>query len=302
MGGRGILSDRHELAVTFPVAHRLWAEADVVLAIGTRFMRPQIEWGLDDQLRIIRVDLDPTEIDRVRPPEVAVVADATLAVRALLDRVSDPAERAGWRVRVKQARDDVEADMARLVPQVDLLRAMRTALPDDGFFVDELTQVGYVSRFAFPIYTHSTYVPVTYQGALGCGFATAIGVQAANPGRPVLSISGDGGFLYTAVELSTAVQQKLPVVAVVFNDSLYGNVSRSQLRSLGATVGTTLHNPDFVAFAEAFGAHGIRATTPDELAAEISAAFKRPDVPTVIEVPVDEMPSPWPMIRLPRVR
>jgi acetolactate synthase-1/2/3 large subunit len=157
-------------------------------------MRPQVEWGLDDKLRIVRVDLDPTEIDRVRPPTVAVVADAKLAVRALLDRVGDPVERAGWRVRMKQARDDVEADAARLVPRVDFLRAMRTALPDNGFFVDELTQVGYVSRFAFPVYTHSKYVPVTYQ-ALGCGFATAIGVQVANSGRPVLSISGDGGFL-----------------------------------------------------------------------------------------------------------
>ncbi|MFB6396110.1 thiamine pyrophosphate-dependent enzyme [Polymorphospora lycopeni] len=302
MGGRGIVGDRHELSVTLPVAHRLWAETDVVLGIGTRLMRPQVEWGLDDNLQIIRVDLDPTEIDRVRPPAVPLVADATLAVRALLDRVDDAPQREDWLARVKRARDDVEAEAARLVPQVDFLRAMRAVLPDDGFFVDELTQVGYVSRFAFPIYAHSTYVPVTYQGALGSGFATALGVQAANPGRPVLSISGDGGFLYTAVELSTAVQQRLPVVAVVFNDRSYANVSRSQLRSLGATVGTDLHNPDFPAFAKAFGAYGVRATTPDELAAEISAAFGRPDAPTVIEVPVGEMPSPWPLIRLPRVR
>ncbi|GAA1739488.1 thiamine pyrophosphate-binding protein [Luedemannella helvata] len=302
MGGRGVVSDEHELSVPLPVAHRLWAEADVVLAIGTRLMRPSVEWGLTG-LRVIRVDLDPEEINRVAEPAVAVVADAALTVEALLSRLPDsPDDRSAWLSRLKEARAEFEADLARLAPQAELLRALRAALPADGFFVDELTQVGYVSRMGFAAWSPSTYVPATYQGALGCGFATALGVKVANPTRPVLSISGDGGFLYTAVELATAVRHRVNVVAVVFNDNNYANVSRSQLARNGETVGTDLHNPDFVAFAEAFGARGVRVETSDELTARIVEAFRRDDLPTVIELPVGDMPSPWSLIRLPRVR
>ncbi|MFJ3303904.1 thiamine pyrophosphate-dependent enzyme [Streptomyces sp. NPDC086549] len=302
LGGRGIVGDDHELAISYPAAHRLWPKADVVLAIGTRFMRPQVEWGLDDRVKVIRVDIDAAEIERVATPEVALVADAAEAVRVLRTGLADVADREPWLAEVKEAQRSVDADLDRLTPQVDFIRAMRSALPEDGFFVDELTQVGYTARVAFPVLKPSTYVPATYQGGLGFGFATALGVQVANPGRPVLSISGDGGFLYTASELATAVQHRIPVVAVVFNDNAFANISRSQLSLLGMTVATDLHNPDFVAFAESFGARGVRVSEPAELAAEITAAFRRTDRPTVIEVPVGEMPSPWSLIRLPRVR
>ncbi|MEU8848985.1 thiamine pyrophosphate-dependent enzyme [Streptomyces sp. NPDC048564] len=303
LGGRGIVGDDHELAIAYPAAHRLWPRADVVLAIGTRFMRPQVEWGLDDDLKVIRIDLDAEEIERVAAPDVALVGDASEAVAALSAGLGDVDDRESWLAEVKEAQRAVEADVARLVPQVDFIRAMRGALPRDGFFVDELTQVGYTARVAFPVFGPSTYVPATYQGGLGFGFATALGVQVAHPGRPVLSVSGDGGFLYTATELATAVQHRIPVVAVVFNDNCYANIARSQRSLLGRTVATDLHNPDFVAFAESFGAHGVLAHGPDDLAAEIAAALARADgMPTVIEVPVAEMPSPWSLIRLPRVR
>lgn len=302
MGGRGIVSDHDKLSAPLPVGQRLWADADVVLAVGTRLLRPQVEWGMDDDLKIIRVDIDRAEIDRVRPPTIPLVADSRLAMRALLDRVAATPGRVRVPERVKAARHAVDQAVDVLAPQLELLRAMRAALPDDGFFVDELTQVGYVSRFAFPIYEPNTFVPVTYQGALGSGFATALGVQAGHLDRAVLSISGDGGFLYTSSDLATAVQHRLPVVAVVFNDSSYSNVARSQERNLGATIGTDLHNPDFSRLAEAFGARGVRAVTPDELTAAITEALEHRDGPTVIEVPVGLMPSPWPFIRLPRVR
>lgn len=162
--------------------------------------------------------------------------------------------------------------------------------------------MGYTARVGFPVLRPYTYIPATYQGGLGYGFATALGVQVANPGRPVLSVSGDGGFLYTANELATAVQYRIPVVAVVFNDNCYANIARSQRGLLGRTIATDLHNPDFVAYARSFGARGVRADGPQELAARVAEAFGYPDTPTVIEVPVGEMPSPWSLIRLPRVR
>lgn len=302
MGGRGIPGDHHELALPYPAAHRLWPRVDVVLAVGTRLMRPQSEWGLDDRLKVIRVDLDPEEIKRVAAPRVALVADAGHALRALLDGLPATAEREDWLADARRARHEVEEELARLVPQIDFLRALRESLPEDGFFVDELTQVGYTARVGFPVLRPYTYIPATYQGGLGYGFATALGVQVANPGRPVLSVSGDGGFLYTANELATAVQYRIPVVAVVFNDNCYANIARSQRGLLGRTIATDLHNPDFVAYARSFGARGVRADGPQELAARVAEAFGYPDTPTVIEVPVGEMPSPWSLIRLPRVR
>lgn len=303
LGGKGIVSDAHPLSIPFPAAHRLWPKADVVLALGTRFMRPQVEWGLDDTLRVIRVDIDPAEIERVAKPAIGIVADVEQVVATLLERLLPSVrDRKPWLAEVMAARQRVNADISRLVPQVDFINAMRDALPEDGFFIDELTQVGYTARIAFPTLKHSTYIPATYQGGLGFGFATALGVKVANPGSAVLSVSGDGGFLYTACELATAVQHQIPVVAVVFNDNSFANIKRSQQALLGVTVATDLHNPDFVRFAESFGAHGVRVDNPDGLRTEIAAGFGRSGTPTVIEVPVGEMPSPWSLIRLPRVR
>ncbi|GAA2425324.1 thiamine pyrophosphate-dependent enzyme [Streptomyces macrosporus] len=301
LGGRGIVSDEHELSVSLPVAHRLWPHADVVLAVGTRLLRPQVEWGVDG-LRIIRVDLDEEEIHRVSSPEVSLVGDAAEVVRALLDGLEPVDEREEWLAMAADARRGVDVEIARLTPQVDFVGAMRSALPEDGFFVDEMTQVGYVARVAFPVLRPSTYVLPTYVGALGFGFATSLGVKIAHPERAVLSISGDGGFLFTAAELATAVQHGIGVVAVVFNDGSFSNVKRSQLKFLDSTIATELHNPDFVGFAEAFGAVGVRADGPEQLKTEIERAFARPRTPTVIEVPVGDMPNPWPLIRLPRVR
>lgn len=301
LGGRGIVSDEHELSISLPVAHRLWPHADVVLAVGTRFLRPQVEWGTQG-LQVIRIDLDEEEIYRVSAPAVPLVGDATEVMRALCNGLPTVPDRREWLRTVAQARSDIALEIAQLTPQVEFIDAMRSALPADGFFVDEMTQVGYVARFALPIMHPSTYILPTYHGALGFGFATSLGVKVAHPERAVLSISGDGGFLYTGAELATAVQHGIGVVAVVFNDECFANVKRSQQKFMKPTIATELRNPDFVAFAEAFGAVGARADGPEELRAEIERALRRPRVPTVIEVPVGEMANPWPLIRLPRVR
>ncbi|MEU0544256.1 thiamine pyrophosphate-dependent enzyme, partial [Nocardia sp. NPDC005978] len=304
IGGRGIVSDDHELSVSLPTAHRLWSRVDVVLAVGTRLRRPYAEWGVAG-LRIIRVDVDEREIHRVAPPEVALVGDAASIVRALADGLppAGPGRpRTDWTAAVAVAKSEVEQEISTLVPQVDYLDAMRAALPDDGYFVDELTQVGYTARVAFPVRRPSTYISSTYLGALGFGYASALGVKIAHPERPVLSISGDGGFLYTAMELATAVQHGIGVVAVVFNDSSYANVERSQRNYMKRALGTDLLNPDFAALAESFGAYGVLANDPPDLRTEIEKGFTRTRIPTVIEVPVGDLPNPWPFIRLPKVR
>jgi acetolactate synthase I/II/III large subunit len=154
----------------------------------------------------------------------------------------------------------------------------------------------------FPVYRPRTYISPGYQGTLGWGVATALGVKLARPDKPVVAVSGDGGFLFNAQELATAVQQSIPVVIVLVNDNAYGNVRRIQADMFGnRLIASDLHNPDFQKFVESFGALAMRATSPAELRERLRTALKA-DVPTVIEVPAGPMPDPWRVLRPPRNR
>lgn len=298
-GGRGIVSDCSHLSFTWPGGHRLWKEADVVLAVGTRFSQPRTNWGLDGAMHVIRIDADPDELSGGGEGDVQILCDASTALKGVIELVGD-FRAASREQELSCLKSSLNEEFRGLSPQYEYVSALRESLPEDGILVDELSQIGYACRFAFPVLQPRTYVTSGYQGALGYGFPAALGVKAAHPHRAVLSVNGDGGFMYGASELSTAVQQKLAVVAVVFSDNRFGNIARDQ-RSAAYSIATELHNPDFVGFAEAFGALGVRAHTPAELRGRIEAALCR-ELPTVIEVPVGEMPSPWHFIRLPRVR
>ncbi len=191
---------------------------------------------------------------------------------------------------------------ANVQPQMGILHAIRGALPDDGILVDEITQVGYASWYGYPVYRPRTLITSGYAGNLGYGLATAIGVQVANPDKKVVSLSGDGGYLFHIGELATAVKYRLNLVSIVFVDGAYGNVARAQNKRFGGRViGTELTNPDFVAMAEAFGATGYRAQTPDELAEKIALGFQQ-DGPVVIEVPLAKSDFPWKYLLLGEVR
>jgi acetolactate synthase-1/2/3 large subunit len=301
--GHGIVDERHPLAAPWPVAHELWKTADVVLAIGTRLQAPQMTWGVDDRLKIIHINLDPNEIGRHDPVAIGMVADARQAVMRLVDEVKRlNKQRPSRAPELKQLRTKFHEKIAGLEPQLSYLAAIREALPDDGVLVEDLTQVGYVSRFAYPVYQPRTLVSPGYPGTLGWGFATALGVQHALPHRKVVSISGDGGFLYTASEIATAVKYNIPITAIVFADGAFGNVKRIQQQKFaGRVIASDLVNPDFLRLAESFGAVGMRAHDPGELKGVLREALQT-DAPTIIEVPVGEMPSPWEHIFLPAVR
>lgn len=301
--GHGVLSSRHPLSLRPPAAHVLWQDADVVLAIGSRLQSPLQNWGHDAQLKLIRVDVDPTEHERIAPPAVRIVARSQEAVPALVAAVAKQVGvRASRADELNALKAEIDERSTFLAPQLGFINAIRAELPDDGIYVEEMTQVSYVARFAMPVYQPRTFITCSYQGTLGWGFATALGVKVANPDKPVISINGDGGFLFTAQELATAVQHKINTVTLVFNDGAYGNVQRMQKVNYdNRVIASNLRNPDFVKLAEAFGAQGLRAHTPDELRQAIRRGFAA-DVPTVIEIPVGEMPSPWPVSMLPRVR
>ena len=302
--GRGILDSRDPLSITLPLAHEMWREVDVVIGIGTRLFTQQTVWGLDKDIKVVRIDADPDEPERFRPPAAALNGKAKPILKALL------AELGRAKVKRKSRKDEMLERQAKtrkrlqkLAPQLAFLEAIRAELPEDGIYVDEVTQIGFVARLAFPVFKPRTFISPGYQDNLGWGYATALGVQDARRDVPVLSISGDGGFMYTASELATAIRHRIPLVAVIFADGAFGNVRRIQQEHYGnRLIASDLANPDFVRFAESFGVAAERARKPDELRAALKRAFKRRDGPSLIEVPVGEFPSPWEFIHMPRLR
>ena len=300
--GQGVMDGRSPLSLSLTMAHRLWPEVDVALALGSRFQRVQTDWGLDDAVKVIRIDLDPIEITRHGRPEVALLADAAAALDALSPQIR-AGDRPAWRRRIAEVKEQVQALYRReLAPQVAFLDAIRAALPEDGILVEDLTQVGYVARLAFPVHGPRQYISSGYQGTLGHAYPSALGAKVARPECAVVALTGDGGFMYNVQELATAMLHGINVVALVFNDGAYGNVRRMQRELYGnRVIASDLVNPDFVRLADSFGVFARSAEDPDGLRDALEQALAR-DVPALIEVKVGEFPDPWRQIMLPRVR
>ena len=193
---------------------------------------------------------------------------------------------AGLKRQIAQQLDSVQ-------PQAGFGHAIREELPDDGIVVCGMTQVGYWSRLGFPVYEPGTFLTSGYQGTLGFAFPTSLGAQVGCPVRKVVSINGDGGFMYNVQELSTMARHGINAVAIVFNDNAYGNVRRAQRHQFNEhLIASDLYNPDFVKLAGLFGVEGLRAASADELRHALREALSSAH-PALIEVPVEEMPSPW---------
>jgi acetolactate synthase I/II/III large subunit len=300
--GRGIIDGRNPFSVTLPLGHELWSETDAVLAVGTR-LQQLAAWGVDSKMDIIRVDADPDEPSRFRKPKVALIGNAAPILRTLIDLVTKTnPRRLSRRDDMAERQAKMRKQLAKLAPQLAYLTVIRNELPESGILVDEVTQIGFAARLAFPVYRPRTFLSPGYQDNLGWGYATALGAQYARKDVHVLSINGDGGFLYTGNEMATAMRHGIPLVAIVFADGAFGNVRRIQKEQFGnRLIASDLANPDFVKYAESFGAFARRVRTPNELAVALRQAFSRHE-PALIEVPVGPMPSPWEFIMLPRVR
>jgi acetolactate synthase-1/2/3 large subunit len=295
--GRGIVSNAHDLGLTMAAAYELWPQTDVIIGIGTRLELPAWRWPYrPDGQTSIRIDIDPAEMRRY-PSDVSIVADAQAGTRDLLESV----RRHGY-VRQKGRRDTIRAASATarkqietIQPQMAYLKILREVLPADGIVTDELSQVGFASWYGFPVYEPRTFITSGYQGTLGAGFPTALGAKVACPDRPVVAITGDGGFMFGIQELATAVQFGIGVVTLVFNNNAYGNVRRDQVQSFeGRVVASDLVNPDFVKLAESFGAGAAHVASPEAFrpALEKALADGRPYV-IAVDIPKDSEASPW---------
>ena len=305
--GKGVVSDDSDFSVCMPAGYQLWKDTDVLIAIGTRIELQLMRWG--DMMRrftsiegkqLIRIDIDPQEFSRVSA-DVDVLGDAASATAALLEKLAAAnVSSSGHRERIKQAQARLLSDIQEVQPQMSYLNLIRDVLPRDGFFVEELCQMGFTSNFGFQVYQPRTYVTPGYQGTLGFGFNTALGVKVAHPDRAVLSVTGDGGFMFGMQELATAAQHNIGVVTLVFNNGVYGNVLRDQqTRYDGRVIAADMSagNPDYVKLAESFAIAGYRVASPAELKPVLERAIDD-NAPALIDVvtPVGSEVSPWKFI------
>ena len=301
-GGKGTIPDSHPLSYGSCFSPRgemqemnqlyeVMQSADVVIGIGARF---SLGNPAGESSTLVNINIDDGELTRIQSNTIPLHGDARATIEALLPYLIEAGagERPSPAEAVAAARSLIAYYDIRLrEPQYPVMEAMQNAIPEDAFIVWDVTQFGYYARTHYRVNQPKTYIDSGYSFNLGYGFPTALGVKVAKPDRPVLCVTGDGGFMFNASELSTAVKYGINLVTVVFRNDSYGNVARDLDEFFHGTYETDLHNPDFVKFAESFGAIGMRAEDPMELESLIPLALER-NAPVVIDVPFGEMPIP----------
>ncbi len=301
-GGKGTIPDRHPLSYGSCFSPRgerqemnqlfeVMQSADVVIGIGARF---SLGNPAGNASTLVNINVDDSELMRIQSNTIPLHGDAKATIEAMLPYLDDAraGERPSPASAVEAARNLIAYYDIRLhEPQYPVLETIQASIPEDAFIVWDVTQFGYYARTHYKVNHPKTYIDSGYQFNVGYSFPTALGVKVAQPDRGVACMVGDGGFLYNASELATAVQHGINVTAVVFRNDSFGNVARDLDMEFGGTYGTDLHNPDFVKFAESFGAVGMRAGDPMELETLLPAALEH-DSPVIIDVPFKDMPIP----------
>jgi len=291
--GRGAVDDRHYLAQNMIAAGRQWPKIDAALVVGTKFLLPISQWGWDDEVKLVRIDPDPNQSIDKWIPDVHLVAHGKPSLAAVADRVSrHNRSRESRKTEWRDLQGAADSDLAETLPGLYAYgNALRSELPEDGIVCFGVTQMGFYSWFGFPTYHPRTNLQAGVQGTLGYSFPTALGAQVAHPDKKVVCVTGDGGFMFASNELSTAIRHGINLVTIVFNNGGFGNVKKNQTVDYGGRlIGWDLANPDFVKFAESFGAMGLRASSPEELQVALRKAFAA-DGPVIIEVLFDDLPD-----------
>ena len=295
----GAIPGDHPLAYSMLPGQELWELADVALVVGSRHTNVGLSWGRLDEVDLIRIDIDPTQIVKPIEADMAFVTSAQLGLEALdaalAKRDTTPV---AW-TEAAPIRDDANARLADLEPLAGYCDAIRAALPRDGIIFADVTRFTVFARFAMPIYEPRSFFMPGYQATLGWAYPAALGGKVARPDRKVVAICGDGGFMFTVQELATAVHHKIPVVVIVFDNSAYGNVKTIQANNYGGRhIAVELTNPDFVAMAESYGMMADRVTDPSQLE-DVLRRHLDADQPSLITIPMAEAPNVWALIRRP---
>lgn len=285
--GKGALPEDHPWSLgdsNSAAGSAAWGEHDLILALGVRFVQVDTRWPwFTAPRRMVHVDADARELNRVYPAEVALAGDPDATLLGELTRAlqAEPGERSGWDDRfpaLKAQSDSRQAD--------PFLQALRAALPRESLISFDVCVPGFLSRKDWFSYEpHNYYYPGVYVG-MGFGLPVGLGAQLARPDRPVCVVAGDGGFQMTMAELGTAAQQQLPLVVVVVNDAGLTLIRRVQDRDFGGRrCEVDLVNPDFTALAASYGISAERVESPDAVQEAVSRAVTRGRLSFVEYVP-----------------
>jgi acetolactate synthase I/II/III large subunit len=296
----GAIDPDHPLAIDLLSAQEIWDELDAVLIVGTRFIAPALAWGRADEIEFLRIDIDPTQITKPSPAAVSLTTSAALGMAAVMAALpAAPNVPSALAAQTSTAKANMSAKLAALGDLPGYSDAIRRVLPRDGILATDVTQLAYYTRYGFPVYEPRTWLGPGYQATLGYGYPAALGAKMAQPHRKVVAVCGDGGFMFSSQELATAVHHNIPVVCVVVDNSSYGNVKTIQAQSFGARhIAVELSNPDFVSMAHSFGMEAERATTPEQFE-EVLTRFIALEKPSLIHVPIGEVPSIWDLVKRP---
>ena len=292
-GGKGIVSDRHYLAQSALAGHELWREADVVLAVGTRLHQPQVRWGVDADLKLIRIDIDPTELTSMYPAAVPIQSDARAAMLALSSALASrkpTSQRSQGESRVREilARNAAQmTDLEKLHERV--WKVLRSAVPADTIVMGDATQIVYTGSFAMPMEAERCWYYSGNYCALGFALPMAVGAKIGTPHRPVIAVAGDGGVMFTVNELATAAEERIALPVIVWNNDALKAIADGMDERRIPRIGVEPKSPDFMALADSLGGRGARAESAQHLAQCVREALVA-DRPTLIEVRED---SPW---------
>ena len=306
--GKGAVPENHPLCLGMIGMHgklganMALAEADLILAVGTRFSDRSVGpfEDLDSNARIIHVDVDESEIGKNVRCHLPIVADAKEALEALIDAVKTlpPKSRTAWVEKVKELRETaLESDDGKGMKPWKVMKIMRRVLPKDAIITTGVGQNQMWAALHFDVYAPRTFISSGGLGTMGFGFPASIGAKVARPDRTVVCVDGDGSFLMTCQNLATAVVQNIPVTVVILDNRALGMVRQWQelffnKRFVAVDLGQT---PDFEKLAKAFGAEGVRVGDYEEFREALSKAINS-DVPTVIDVPIEPSEKVFPII------
>jgi acetolactate synthase-1/2/3 large subunit len=318
--GKGCMHENHPLLLGMtgfwgtPIANEMCREADLILAVGTRLAEasssswdPRFTFAIPPA-RLLHIDIDPAEIGRNFPTEFGVVADARLALGSLAGAVRGKSHRrrGDVRLRISLGRREFaenwahqrDSDQFPLRPE-RILAELRKAVPEDGFIV---TDVGWNKNGVgqqFPITVPGTFITPSGLATMGFGPSAVLGVKMAQPKRAAVALVGDGAFGSNPSVVATAMEANLPAVWVVMDNTAFGTIAGLEKMHYGWSFGCLFERNgepyavDYAAMARACGARGISVKSAGELAPALQEALAS-DLPTVIQVPMENVPTPTP--------
>jgi acetolactate synthase-1/2/3 large subunit len=270
-------------------------ETDAILVVGSRLHTSgNTRLSLKPEVKVVQVDCDTGELGRNHRIDLGISADAKLTLTALIAALGEQTASQWQEKEIAGLLTKLKSRLEKAGPrQMSIITSIHEVLGDDGIIVPDITNLGYWCEIAYPVDKPYSYVDSSYFATLGFAFPTALGVKVGNPYRPTVVVCGDGGFPYASAELATAVQEKINVIVLLFTDNAYGTVTNIQRRQFGGRfIGNRLLNPDYVKFAEAFGAMGMRVENHQELGVKLSEALAA-ECPAIIEIPVPPLEEPW---------